>query len=274
VNPIQDFIKLLELKRYSNNTINSYQSHLKLAQLHFMGRNFVDLNDKELFEFIYHLVNIKKISASYQRQIVGALKLFYKEIYNKSIPFEYLKVQRHEQKLPVILSKSEVRKIISCTYNLKHKAMISLLYGSGLRIGELLELRESDIDSDRMLIHVKGAKVKKDRYTILSQQVLLTLRSYYLQFKPVGYLFQGQKGGKYSSESAGKVFKRSLKKAGINKYATLHTLRHSFATHLLENGVGVAHIQKLLGHSNIKTTLIYTHVAQDSLCKIKSPLDN
>ena len=271
---ITDFVKILVLKRYSENTINSYQSHLKLTKLHFEGKNFAEIKDDELFEFIYHLVNVKKISSSYQRQIVGALKLFYKEIYSRSIPFEYLKVGRHEQKLPVVLSKEEVRRIIDCIDNLKHKAIISLLYGSGLRIGELLELRKSEIDSDRMLIHIKGGKGKKDRYTILSRKVLDILRSYYLEFKPKDYLFEGQKGGKYSSESAGQVFKRSLRKAKINKHATLHTLRHSFATHLLEDGVDIAHIQKLLGHTNIKTTLIYTHIAQDSLFRIKSPFDN
>jgi len=271
---IKDFVKILVLKRYSENTINSYQSHLKLTKFHFEGKNLQEIKDNELFEFIYHLVNVKKISSSYQRQIVGALRLFYKEVHNRSIPFEYLKIQRHEQKLPVVLSKEEVRRIIDCIENLKHKAIISLLYGSGLRIGELLKLKKSDIDSDRMLIHVKGGKGKKDRYTILSHKVLSVLRSYYLKFKPKDYLFEGQKGGKYSSESAGQVFKRSMKKAKVNKHATLHTLRHSFATHLLEDGVSIVHIQKLLGHSNIKTTLIYTHIAQDSLFKIKSPLDN
>lgn len=271
---IDDFIKLLELKRYSENTINSYQSHLKLTKFHFKERDFREITDKELFEFIYFLVNVKNISASYQRQIVGALKLFYKEIYGRTIPFEYLKVQRHEKQLPVVLSKEEVRRSIDCIDNLKHKAIISLLYGSGLRIGELLALRKNDIDSDSMLIHVRGAKGKKDRYTILSQKVLDILRSYYLQFKPGVYLFEGQKGGKYSSESSAQVFKRALKKAKIDKSATLHTLRHSFATHLLEDGISIAHIQKLLGHSNIKTTLIYTYIAQDSLFKIKSPLDN
>ena len=271
--PIQDFVKILVLKRYSKNTINSYQSHLRLTRMHFENKNLEELKDKELFEFVYHLVEVKNISPSYQRQIVGALKLFYKEIYGRTIPFEYLKVQRNEQKLPIVLSKEEVKRVIDSIDNLKHKAIISLLYGSGLRIGELLELRKSDIDSDRMLIHVKGAKGKKDRYTILSETVLFILRSYYLQFKPKDYLFEGQKGGKYSSESAGQVFKRSLKKAKIGKRATLHTLRHSFATHLLEDGVSIAHIQKLLGHTSIKTTLIYTHIAKDSLFKIKSPLD-
>ena len=227
-----------------------------------------------IFGFIYHLVNIKGISASYQRQIVGALKLFYKEIHRRDISFEYLKVTQRENKLPVVLSKTETIRLIENTNNLKHKAILSLIYSAGLRIGELLELKKEDIDSERMLIHIKGAKGKKDRYTILSNKVLLLLRDYYKEYKPKMYLFEGQKGGKYSSESAGQLFKRALKKAKINKSATLHTLRHSFATHLLEDGISIAHIQKLLGHNNISTTLIYTHIAKDSIQNIKSPLDD
>jgi len=150
---------------------------------------------------------------------------------------------------------------------------LSLIYSAGLRIGELLELRKADIDSERMLIHIKGAKGKKDRHTILSENVLQLLREYYRQYKPKEYLFEGQKGGKYSAESAGQLFKRAVKKAQIKKPVTLHSLRHSFATHLLEQGIGITHIQKLLGHNNIKTTLIYTHIADESIQKIKSPLD-
>lgn len=222
---------------------------------------------------LYHFVQIKKISQSYQRQIIGGLKLFYKEIYQRNIPFEYLKVARRERKLPVILSKKEVKNIINAIDNLKHKSIIALLYSSGLRIGELLNLKKNDVDSDRMLIHVKSGKGKRDRYTILSYKVLITLRSYYIKYKPKNYLFEGQSGGKYSSESIGQVLKRALKKAKISKHATPHTLRHSFATHLLEDGIGIAHIQKLLGHSNINTTLIYTQIARDSLLTIKSPID-
>ena len=274
MDPITDFVKILELKRYSKSTIDNYHSQLKFLKLHFKKKSLKQICDNELFEFIYHLVNTKKISASYQRQIVGGLKLFYKEIYGRSIQFEYLKVERYENKLPVVLSKKEVKLIVNIITNLKHKAIISLLYGSGLRIGELLQLKKTDIDLDRMAIHVKGAKGKKDRYTILSSNVLEILREYYKKYKPKDYLFEGQKGGKYSRESAGQVFKRVLKKAKINKNATLHTLRHSFATHLLEDGIGIAHIQKLLGHSNIKTTLIYTQIAKDALLQIKSPFDD
>lgn len=270
---ISDYIRILELKRYSKNTIESYYSHLKLAQAYFKNQPFKQITDEQWFEYIYYMVNVKKISASYQRQIVGGIKLFYKEIYKRDIPFEYLKVTQFENKLPVVLSKKEIQKIIDCTTNLKHKAILSLIYGSGLRVGELIELKKTDIDSDRMVVHVRNAKGKKDRYTILSIKVLELLRSYYKQYKPNEYLFEGQKGGQYTTASSRQVFNKALKKAKINKQATLHTLRHSFATHLLESGVSIAHIQKLLGHSNIKTTLIYTHIAKDSLFQVKSPLD-
>ena len=271
---ITDFIRILEIKRYSKQTIDNYKSQLHFTKLHLNGKALKDASDRDLFEFIYHLVHIKKISASYQRQIVGSLKLFYKEMYQRDIPFEYLNVDRSEKKLPLVLSKKEVQLIIQSIKNIKHKALISLLYGSGLRIGELLNLKMSDIDSQRMVVFVNDAKGKKDRYTILSYKSLELLRFYYKEYKPKEFLFEGQKGGKYSSESAGQLFKRALKRAKINKKATLHTLRHSFATHLLEDGIGIAHIQKLLGHSNIKTTLIYTRIAHDALLSIKSPLDD
>lgn len=271
---IVDFVRILELKRYSKQTIASYKGHLLMVKSHFNDKSFKSITDKDLFEFIYHLVNTKGISASYQRQIVGGLKLFYQEIYNRSVPFDYLKVTQRENKLPVVLSKNEVIRVIENTNNLKHKAIVSVIYSAGLRIGELLALKKTDIDSERMLIHVRDGKGKKDRYTILSKKVLELLREYYKKYKPNEYLFEGQKGGKYSSESASQLFKRAAKKANIGKHVTLHTLRHSFATHLLEQGIGIAHIQKLLGHSNISTTLIYTHIAKEAIQKINSPLDD
>ena len=271
---ITEFIELLELKGYAKQTINSYKGHLLLAKSHFNNRPFQSISDQELFRFIYHLVNIKGISASYRRQIVGALKLFYKEILRRDIPFEDLRGSLREIKLPIVFSKKETTQLIENTNNLKHKAILSLIYSAGLRIGELLELKKEDIDSERMLIHIRGAKKKKGRYTILSNKMLLLLMDYYKEYKPQMYLFEGRKGSKYSYESVGQLFKRALKKAKINKQATLYTLRHSFATHLLEDGISIAHIQKLLGHNNISTTLIYTHIAKDSVQNIKSPLDD
>lgn len=271
---VTDFVKILELKRYSRQTIISYKSHLIHIQRYFKDIPLKKISDKDLFEYIYHLVKVKGISASYQRQIVGSLKLFYKEIYNRAIPFEYLKVTQRERKLPLVLSKSEVAEILDCTNNIKHRAILALIYSSGLRIGELLSLKKEDIDSNRMLIHVRQAKGKKDRYTILSYKVLDLLRSYYLKYRPKNFLFEGQKGGRYSAESAGQFLKRAIEKSKITKTVTLHTLRHSFATQLLEDGIGIAHIQKLLGHSNMSTTLIYTHIAVSTLEKIKSPFDD
>ena len=272
-NELESFKEILQLKRYSKQTIDSYLSNLKLAQVFFENKSFVSINEKDWFNYVFHLVNTKYIAASTQRQIVGSINLFYKEMYGKSLNLDQLNVSQRENKLPPVLSANEVKAILTHTSNLKHKALLSLLYGSGLRIGELLELRLSDIDSERMTVSVNQGKGKKDRLTILSHNVLKVLRKYFVEYKPKDYLFEGQNGGKYSASSSRNVLKQSMKRAKITKPATLHTLRHSFATHLLENGVGIAHIQKLLGHHNIKTTLIYTHIANDSLMTIKSPLD-
>jgi integrase/recombinase XerD len=270
---IDNFKIILEIKRYSNQTIASYISHLKMVYVFFNNKSFQFIKDKDLFDYIYNLVNTKKISASTQRQVVGSLKLFYKEIYNREIPFHYLKVSQRENRIPVVLSKNEVKLIIDSAYNIKHKAILALLYGSGLRIGELLNLKIKDIDSHRMTVYIQQAKGKKDRYSVLSPQVLELLRAYFKKYAPKEYLFEGQNGGKYTAGSSAKVFKQVLLRSRIKKRATLHTLRHSFATHLLEDGIGIAHIQKLLGHNSIKTTLIYTHIANDSLLSIKSPFE-
>ena len=271
--PLIYFEKILLLKRYSKQTIDSYVSHLRMAQVFFDNKKFINISDKDWFNYVFHMVNTKHISASTQRQVVGSLKLFYKEVYNLDKDFSKFVVSQRENKIPDVLTVNEVKLILNHTKNIKHKAILSLLYGSGLRIGELLELRPTDVNSQRMTVHVRQAKGKKDRLTILSSKVLKVLQKYFKEYKPTDYLFEGQNGGKYTAGSARKVLKRSMQKAKINKNATLHTLRHSFATHLLENGVGISHIQKLLGHQNIKTTLIYTHIANDSLMTIKSPLD-
>jgi site-specific recombinase XerD len=176
--------------------------------------------------------------------------------------------------LPNVLSKEDVIAIIAATTNLKHKALLALIYSAGLRISEALAMQPKDIDSKRMLIHVKNAKGKKDRYTLLSEKVLVILREYYNIYQPKTYLFEGQAGGAYSSRSAQTVLKLAVKKAGIDKPVSLHTLRHSFATHLLESGTDLRYIQDLLGHSSPKTTMIYTHVSSSSLKKIKNPFDS
>ena len=180
---------------------------------------------------------------------------------------------RKESKLPTVISKEEVLSIIGSTNNIKHKCIIKLLYSSGLRRSELLNLKLADVDSKRMLIRVQGSKGNKDRHTLLSQTVLEDLRIYFREWKPREYLFEGQRGGRYSAQSVLKIVKEAAIKAKIKQSVTPHVLRHSFATHLLESGVDLRQIQVLLGHGSSKTTEIYTHVATNTFRNIKNPLD-
>jgi site-specific recombinase XerD len=173
----------------------------------------------------------------------------------------------------VVLSEEEVSRLFAATNNLKHKALLMLIYSAGLRISEALQMKISDIDSNRMQITIRQGKGKKDRTGLLSEQMLTILRSYYQLYEPRQYLFEGSSGGKYSTRSAQQVLRQACQRAGIHKKVTLHTLRHSFATHLLEAGTDLRYIQVLLGHSSSKTTEIYTHVSTKALKDIKSPLD-
>ncbi len=270
---VPDFVKILEVKRYSVNTINSYVSIIKLAR-HFFKKSLDKVDETELHKYFYFMVHTKKVSYSYQKQIAMALKLYYREMFNKSINLEFLFPSRKPHKLPVVLSKIDVVKIIDRSNNLKHKCMVALVYSSGLRIGELLDLKIEDIDSTRMILHIKGAKGNKDRIVPLSEKILAMLRKYYKEFSPKEYLFEGQKGGKYSTSSFNKLLKSAAKRAKINKNITAHTLRHSYATHLLEKGTDIRVIQKLLGHNSIKTTMIYTQVSEPTLLNVSSPFDD
>jgi site-specific recombinase XerD len=195
-------------------------------------------------------------------------------MYDRQVPLDILKFTRKSFKLPVVLSKEEVARLIRVTDNLKHRSILVTIYSLGLRSGELRSLRIRDLDGDRSVITIYSAKGKKDRQLMFPEKLRQLLRTYYIQYRPKEYLFEGQSRDQYSRTSMQKILKRSLHKAGITKKATLHSLRHSFATHLLEDGVDVRIIQKLLGHNSIKTTMIYTHVARDSLVSVPSPLES
>jgi len=270
---IEDFKKILEVKRYSPNTIKVYVSVVKLAKGYF-DQPLEHISESELQEYFYFLVHKKKASYSYQKQIALGLKLFYNELFKRNLNLEFLLPKFKPKTLPVILSQKESKSLINSIKNLKHKSMVSVAYGSGLRISELLNLKIADIDSDRMTLRIIGAKGNKDRYVPLSIKALKLLRLYYEQYQPKVYLFEGQKGGKYSMTSFNAVLKRAANAARLTKKVTSHTLRHSFATHLLENGTDIRVIQKLLGHNSIKTTMIYTQVTSPILEGVKSPLDD
>jgi integrase/recombinase XerD len=240
----------------------------------FSPRHPRDLNDNDLHRYIVHLVENDKYSAATIHQVINALRFLYVDLYKRSLSLAALPRPRREKHLPVILSQAEIRSIIEAVKNPKHRLLLMLTYSAGLRLGEVLRLRPADIDSDRNCIYIKQGKGMKDRYTILSPTVLTELREYWKVFHPQKYLFEGQQVGKpYSPRSFQKVFSQAAEKAGIRKPVTVHSLRHAFATHLLEQGTDLRYIQNLLGHSSVKTTEIYTHVSQHQIGLIPSPLE-
>lgn len=266
------YLYKLEIKRYSNNTVKSYISCFEKFINHYPNIKIDQLNEKDVRDYILFLVR-RDLSNSYINQAINSIKFFYEIVLGMPNRFYQIERPRKEKKLPKILSNAEVKKLISATTNIKHKCILALLYSAGLRRGELLNLRPSDIDSERMLVKVNDAKGNKDRYTLLAKSTLKDLRLYYKQYRPKDYLFEGQKGDRYSASSVANIIKQTTKKARIKKHVTAHTLRYSFATHLLENGTDLRYIQILLGHNSTKTTEIYTHVASNTFNSIKNPLD-
>ena len=213
-------------------------------------------------------------SSAFQNQLVNAVKLYFSAIQHKKIDVELIHRPRREKVLPNVLSKEEVKAILDAPYNLKHRAMLAMIYSCGLRRGELLSLTKFDVDSKRMVVIIRMAKGKKDRIVPLSPKILNLLRDYYKSYNPKEFLFEGQGGGKYSEKSLENVLKQSLFKARNKKPVTLHWLRHSYATHLLESGTDLRYIQDLLGHKSSKTTEIYTHVSTKNIQNIRSPFDD
>jgi integrase/recombinase XerD len=268
-----EMLQKLETMRYSPNTINSYRQSMEEFINYFASKNIDNITESEIVAYIHYLVKERGISASYQNQAINAIKFYYEKVKGGERKWYQLERPLKEQKLPTVLSEGEVLAIIKVTTNLKHKAMIMLCYSGGLRLSELLNLRPTDVDSKRMQIVIRGGKGKKDRYTLLSEKILPVLRDYFKQYRPKEYLFEGLGGGPYSARSFQAVVGDALTKASIGKHATVHTLRHSFATHLLEAGTDLRYIQSLLGHSSSKTTEVYTHVTSRALKGLRSPLD-
>lgn len=272
---IVQFKAYLRSKRYSENTIHTYSDALHTFLRFFPEKELAMITNEDVILFNNEYIHAKKLSASYQNQVVNAVKLFFQIVQGKKLDIESVHRPRREKVLPNVLSKEEVKLILTAHSNVKHKMMLCMIYSCGLRCGELLALKPVNIDSKRDIILIKQAKGKKDRIVPLSPKILEMLRSYYRDFKPMVYLFEGAKAGSpYDERSLQLVLKQALKKAKITKPVTLHWLRHSYATHLLESGTDLRFIQELLGHSSSKTTEIYTHVSTKSLQKIQSPFDS
>jgi len=272
---IKKFKSWMRSRRYSESTVNSYSEALILFLRFNSSKNLEEITNDDLIRFNNEYILKNGLSASYQNQMVNSIKLFFQIVEHRKMEVELIHRPKRAKVLPNVLSKEEVKAILEVHSNLKHRIMLSLIYSCGLRCNELLTLRFADIDSKRNLILIKQAKGKKDRIVPLSNKILIILREYYQIFKPHTFLFEGQEKGKpYDARSLQLVLKQALKKANINKPVTLHWLRHSYATHLMENGTDLRFIQELLGHSSSKTTEIYTHVSTKSLQNISSPFDS
>lgn len=272
---LREFKRWMQQKRYSDSTVNTYISLLKVF-FRFLQNKRPDLiEERDVLKFNSDYVLAGGYSATFQNQVINAIKLFYQIIEQKQICPENLERPRRYRALPNILSKEEVSALLKTPLNLKHRAMLSLIYACGLRRSELLNLKQWNVDYDRKVLIIKCAKGNKDRIAPLPQNIVWILKEYTQRYKPVMWLFEGQKKGhKYSETSLQEVFRSTVEKSGINKRATLHWLRHSYATHLLENGTDLRYIQEILGHKSSRTTEIYTHVSRKNIEQIKSPFDD
>ncbi len=268
-----EFINKLRELRYSESTIKTYTNSFEEFVNYYHKYELKLIDEPMIIAYTRHLVTERKVSASYQNQAINAIKFYYERVLGGQRKFYFLERPIAEKTLPVVLSEQEVVLTMKTVVNQKHKAMLMVAYSAGLRVSELLNLKIKDIDSDRMQIRVEQAKGKKDRYTLLAVKTLQELRKYFVAYKPKVWLFEGQGGEQYSIRSMQCVLKNAIQAAGIQKKVSMHTLRHSFATHLLENGTDLRYIQSLLGHASSKTTEIYTHVTMKGFDKIKSPID-
>ena len=266
--------ELLLLKAYSPKTIKTYC--YEFSQLLYLLKSLhVDtMQPERLRSYILYCITKLKLSENQIHSRLNALKFYFEQVLHREKMFIEIPRPRKKETLPKVISKNDIAKLFNKVGNLKHLVMLKLCYGMGLRVSEIVNLKISDIDSNRMLVHIEAAKGKKDRYVTLPSSILDNLRNYYLAYRPKKYLFGGQNGEKYSIRSVQAVFKNAMQKAKINKTVGIHGLRHSYATHLLEYGTDMYFIQQLMGHKDIKTTEIYAKVGNRQLSNIKSPLDD
>ncbi len=264
----------LEVARYSPRSILVYLGAARQLFQHFPQKHPNDIRTEDIEAFQHHLATVRKVSNSTLNQAVNAIRYYYMNVVGDAGRVTFIERPRKERKLPTVLSEEEVASILRSVDNLKHRCILMLIYSAGLRLSELIGLERRDVVMDRGQLLVRGGKGKKDRITLLSRKAMRTVNEYVAYYKPKHHLFEGPDGGPYSPRSVQVIFHRAREKAGVATPATVHTLRHSFATHLLEKGTDLRYIQALLGHSSSKTTEIYTHVSTKALGKIRSPLDD
>ncbi len=271
---VADFKQKLSDHRYAFSTIKIYGSCLRKFLKAFDQNEVKEATESDIGDYIIHLKKTEKISHAYHKQMLGAIGKFYELVHHRKLDLSLLYPKQRNTTLPKYISPEEIKEMIGITTNLKHRCILKLLYGGGLRLSEVLNLQIIDIDAGQMCIQVRDTKEQPNREVMLSSNLLADLQSYRQQYLPKKYLFEGQSKAQYSAKSVQNVVKNSAQRAGINQKVTPQMLRHSFATHLLENGTDLRYIQALLGHESIKTTEVYTQIVNKSKLKIKSPLDD
>lgn len=263
----------LKLRGYSSKTIKNYCGHLRRFQS-FIHKCLEAITEDDIKQYLLHLIEGQQTSHSFVDQAISAIKFYNEKVLKQKVELAKLKRPKKERKLPDVLAEDEILAIINAVKNIKHLVILVMVYSSGLRVGEVVRLRPEDIDIQRMMVHVRQGKGRKDRYSVLSQFSLELLKKYIDQIKPETWLFPGADPGCHLTErTVQKIFEHARERAGITKRVSVHNLRHSFATHLLEGGTDLRYIQELLGHANSKTTEIYTHVSKKGLERIQSPMD-
>lgn len=271
---LRRYERWLRQKRYSDNTIRTYIDALTVFFRYFAAHPPETLSTENLVQFNHDYILKYKYSASYQNQVINAIKLYYRQFSHNSMEVEEIQRPRRAHRLPHVLSAEEITRILKAPRNLKHRCMLQLIYGCGLRRGELLKLQHTDLDFNRKVLWVRGGKGQKDRMVPLASKLMNLVREYQELYPTTHWLFEGQKAGEaYDERSLQSVFKQACAKAGVQKEATLHWLRHSYATHLLEAGTDLRYIQVLLGHKSSKTTELYTWVTKPAFDRLVSPIE-
>ncbi|WP_372920080.1 site-specific tyrosine recombinase/integron integrase [Salegentibacter sp.] len=266
------YLSYLKGKRYSDSTMRTYKSFIEKFLLS-LEKSVDELTNRDLELYFEREIAGRNYAISTHRQCVSALKHFASLQRLPDLEAEMISTPKKDRSLPTVLSKEEVIDLLRATRNLKHRALFAMLYASGLRIGEALNLKLNAIDIDRRQIIVRKAKGRKDRFVTMAESFVPLLMNYLNTYRPKVYFVEGANGGQYSGSSVRAALKQACRQAGLKKRVTPHCLRHSFATHMLENGIDIRYIQSLLGHSSPETTMIYTHVTQKDLMQIRSPLD-
>ncbi len=270
---MNDYVRQLRIRNYSPATEKSYISIVLAFYYYHNGRQTERITQTEIEQYLEYLATEKKISASALNVTLNAIKFLFEQVWRKPRTVYAIKRAMKPQQLPAVFGESDVKKILNVLENLKHKTILCLAYAAGLRVSEITNIKIADVDSSRMVITIRQGKGRKDRQVMLSEKLLTLLREYFKEYKPKLWLFEGQYGEQYTTRSIQILLHMAKEKAGVNKKGSIHALRHSFATHLMEGGTDIMAIKELLGHNSIRTTMRYTHVSKKHIAKIQSPLD-